>query len=282
MRQAVIQNTLFCVALFVLGPLAWLAVRGLIDADGGHGTTLLHNSSIVRAVIGGLIVLAIAMVAGLLGGRLVSIKGALLDAGVVLAWGAGGLGSALSVARVYGGGTGVAGAFKLMSIEAAALGVVGAAMVIVLARFAKHEPRHDEHARSNPWGGLALAVAGAAIGVWLVAQSMLKGQAIGAAMVGGIGAGICAFFTGRNTPAWVPVAGVMLVGALGLWAATMMLPGVKLGEAVISGKVIAFGRLTPMDYLAGAFIGTPIGMSFGQWMGGWAHHSAGAAGGIAR
>ena len=136
MRQAVIQNTLFCVALFVLGPLAWLAVRGLIDADGGHGTTLLHNSSIVRAVIGGLIVLAIAMVAGVLGARLVSIKGALLDAGVVLAWGAGGLGSALSVARVYGGGTGVAGAFKLMSIEAAALGVRVRLSVRVVVWFA--------------------------------------------------------------------------------------------------------------------------------------------------
>jgi len=108
---------------------------------------------------------------------------------------------------------------------------------------------------------LAAAAVGAAIGAWFVGAEMVKGQMFAAAVVAGLLAAVAGRLSSQSiSPVWF-FGGLMVVAVAGPVIATFVHAG-TLGptRAAVSGKLFALARPMPLDWIAGAFVGIPLGL----------------------
>lgn len=118
-------------------------------------------------------------------------------------------------------------------------------------------------------GALIIAAAAAVLASYLVAQTDLKGQTVAAAAAAGIIAG-AAITLGRigASPAFLVLA-LGVAGAAGPLAA-LLLHGSDPARgflALAEARSIArIARPMPLDWLAGALLGIPVGLAFGSWL----------------
>lgn len=229
MWKSVARWTAGLLALFVIGPLLASVLTGsLRGPTGGHDASLILSSSPLSGVLVGLAVMALAMVVGVLAGRLVGLKSGMLVAGFVTAWGAWRLGTIDEIlrvavnqnARVSGGGLPSGGGSALITLAFEGFASVIAALLVTAvvdaaarARqpVAPSTPRPATAGRApkEPQGlaeciihvvretfagmpalvGIAAGAAAGAAAVWIVAFEPLKGQAVLAAAIGAIAAG---------------------------------------------------------------------------------------------
>lgn len=271
MRSAMVSYGLGLAALLLIGPCAWLLTSAITDvagatarADGWAGagsSLLLTGSGVLLSVLKVYLAIGLACAMGIVSARAVSAKAGLWNAGVVLAWAAAGLGSIDAIVRAQGGAQGV---LWRLAIEGLIVGAptVLAAWAIWNARKDRADADTTSQVRSTALeaGGIFAAAAGAAIGAHLMMQSNMKGQAIGSAAGGAVLAAVAATLIWTRGPGWVIVAGTLSLAVIGpLLVHFTQSPG-ALTPGLLGAQVTGLGRITPLDWCAGALLGTPIGL----------------------
>ena len=99
--------------------------------------------------------------------------------------------------------------------------------------------------------------------VWIVAVNDLRGQALCAAILGGLAAGIAGrLFSPHVQPVILPAA-VVLAGTLAMWVVGMMLPE-DVAVAWARGDIPNVIRLSPIDWAVGGLLGVPMGFKWGD------------------
>ena len=271
LRQAVIQWSMILLSVLAIGPAVALLVAGLRSPTGGAETTLLWSASPLGGVLAGLAVLAAAgvFVAGaglLLKGEIARDTGR-YAAGLIVVWAAMRTGNVESLWRVDGDGAG--GTAILLLIESLLVLVPGAAMALWLF---SREHGHAEGLRRAliSKAGLGAIGAGAIAAIvvsFVLVSSPLRGQAvagtIGAAIAGGAAARAAA--TGFGATREPAGSAALAVLAAGLIAPVVMavVPGLGgLHEAALAGTLRGPAATQPLDWLAAALIGAPIGSAW--------------------
>ena len=124
---------------------------------------------------------------------------------------------------------------------------------------------------------LALLVSGSAAlpVVWFVASTPLRGQAVCAAVVGGMAAGLVGRLWSPHVQPILAPAGVVLAGTIGSWICGSLLPS-DVAAAWARGDIPNLLMLTPIDWAVGGLLGVPIGYKIaGSFLG---HESVAEAG----
>lgn len=114
---------------------------------------------------------------------------------------------------------------------------------------------NSDAARGMAAAGIALLI------VWLVARTELKGQAIGAAVLGGVAtAFIGRRLVGDSQPILLMAAPVFAIGLAQLFTAyTLKAP---LDQVVVQRGLPGWSMAMPLDIAAGTLIGIPIGLGW--------------------
>lgn len=279
MTQLTLKWILVLAALFAVGPIAASLVAPLRLTDGSHAASLFTDGSFSRGLLAGLGVLGIALAIGVISGRLVVRDMGLTCAGLVIAWAAWRF-STVDRAIARSGDTGM---FTMLAIEGLVVTLAGLAIAAAVGLTAKDHARgialfatfgHDTpFGETVPRVPLAIAtVIGMAAGgaaVWLVAAEAMKGQCVMAAVSGGIAAGAAAQLYASTQRlrlgTLVPMASFVVLAA----ASPLITQNIHGSQAVavaMGGDLFPLGKLGPLDWLAGALLGTPIGVAWANSM----------------
>lgn len=279
MTQLILKWIVVLAALFAVGPLAGSMTATLRLADGGPAASLLTDGSMLHGLAAGGLVLGMACVMGILAGRLVTRDMGLTVAGLILAWAAWRLGVVDRALSRAGSG----GMLKTLAIEGLLVGLVGTGIAMAIGATSREKmPRaailgasfedQGPEARLSPVhfviAGAAGAVAGGVV-VWVVAVEALKGQCVIAGVVGGVAcavaAQLCATMWRVRLGVLVPMlamAGLACVAPI----VTKFVHGSDLAAAAMEGRIFPIGKLGPMDWLAGALLGVPVGLAWANSM----------------
>lgn len=261
--KVVFQWVFGAIAVLAVGPIAGWAVSAHRGVDGSVHATMLVGANPMVGVLGhaGAIVLAAAL--GLVTARVINGRFGLFATGAVLAWGAARSGRIEAVLGVQPTNS----TLTTLAIEGALLAAAAGAVAWLICRDTEHEDpaKHEKALSAETLLGMTAALVAGGIGAWLAARDDLKGQTIGAAWVAGALGATLARVLAHRAPGWAVVAGVCLCAVvgpiLGLMAgAVPALAGMYNGS--ISSSLASLARVAPLDWLAGAFMGVPVGMSW--------------------
>ncbi|MBN8597454.1 MAG: hypothetical protein J0L78_07245 [Planctomycetes bacterium] len=278
MRKAIFEWVSLVLAVLILGPVAGTLPAMLRSAAGSGQTSALTSTTPILGIVLALGGLALATVVGMFGSKTVTRPMGMACAGFVLVWVACRFGRAEMIFRES---TSPTNAAWLMALEAAILALPALWAVTIVQRPRPFE--FDEgilaiaEVRSGLMDGLravardhrallavVAAAAGAVLGCSLGSISLMKGQCVFAGVLAGIGAG-CAgglLIAGLDSrPSLAPYLGVLLV-AIGAPIFAIFKHGAGLGTAAVTGDLVPLGRLIPMDWIAGMFLGVPWGLSW--------------------
>lgn len=267
--QATIVRWAFTLAsLFVAGPIARVAVRGVEAGDGGQSLVMLGGgaSGIVAAVV----TFALAAAMGLGAARFVHARHGFFCAGLVFAWAGFASGDFLGWVQRMRDDAG----FMQLLPDAVVFTLIGAALAWAIVRLAPDERSGDDEQVSakgpEPLASMttltAVIVAGVGgfLAASLVAQSPNVGQAFAAAAFGGLAGGVA----GRAS-AYLARTEAYLWGVLVLGVITPIAAHIATGSLVTEAfdhDLIALAWVTPWMWLAGAFVGTPFGIAWADSM----------------
>lgn len=275
------------VSLLLLGPVAAWAAGGVRAGDGSQAATLLTGGAMPAGLVGLVIVGLCVIAAGGLAARLCDRHEGVLNAGFVMgwvAWTAGRLGDAYRLDPE-------AGTLVRVALEGSAMLAIVAMAMLVADRFSRRSSQQEGLGLSGSdiVGALRLKTAvpamGASLGLslllaWLFARHDAPGQALGAAFLCGLGAGVFGSLVSQSlapevngkktglpgvTASFVPIAtGVMLAGVVGPLFG-LGVPGAgKLLSGVARGDLPGWILVSPAAWATGALIGVPAGISFLQ------------------
>jgi hypothetical protein len=170
-----------------------------------------------------------------------------------------------------------------LSLEGLLVGAAAVGIAALILRVARSQPTppgaspppRDEPSRlgidSSAVIALGVALVTACVVAWVMVQDKdtLKGQTVaGAALAGMFGA-----FAGRlgthRAPVLVFFVAIAILAAAGPAAATVGLwsggSGGVIGAAY-AGRLLPLARPLPLDWMAGAFVGIPVGLSWAASM----------------
>jgi hypothetical protein len=297
MLTAALKQLPWMLALFVLGPIAGHLAGGLRAADGSGDATLLLGNTPVAGVVAGLVTLAFAGLAGIFASRLNGCRSGMNAAGIVLAWAASQTATIDAILRRAQSPAplmtlAIEGLiFGLLAAPVAGLiwhaglgrGMHNAAHPLPdgapgLLGFALGAPRRGklllgEHQslaaaalrsilRPSGLAAIGATVVAGVVICHLVCQDTLKGQAIFGAALTGIVAVPLGRLAGESLKEQPPmvafVLGFAVLGLVGPLAAQLVQGG-SLIETLYSGKLLGVASPVSLDWLAGAFLGLPIG-----------------------
>jgi len=275
MVNSALRWGLFIAATVIAGPTAYALMHGVAAVDGSHHITALASAAPITGLLRAIVCIVIAALMGGLASRFASLNTGLLCGGVVLAWAASACGTVDGVFRAVTT-TGASAAAISMAIEAAILGLLSAAAVYFIVICRPPVPAgHSTPAEAPPSRldfaiTVVIAAIAGLIAAWLVAQNMLKGQAIATgAVTTVIGAGAAALIVRRSSAVAV-MLGLTVIAAAGPIVALITHTGTGstgLVARAASGTLVHVARLTPLDWLAGGLIGLPVGRSLALWLG---------------
>jgi len=275
MVKVLLRWALPLAALFVLGPAASRLVVLLQASDGSRDVTLLINTSPALGVAVIVGVIALALVGALPAAALFGPRAALLTAGFTLAWAAW-YTSPLStlVRRAEPGGV-----LTTLAIEGALIGALGLAMLWLVCRVGAraHDPKDHmlgegglelKRTLTTQAGllGLVASLAAALIVTWALARDPQRGQSLFAAFAAGVAAGAVGVWAGsfadRDVPRGAPVLAMLLLAVVGPLIG-LVAPGAQaLRDAVVDDAILGPVRLQGLDWLVGASVGVPMGLSW--------------------
>jgi hypothetical protein len=265
--------------LLLAGVLAAQAVRFMASPRGAPGPTALQAASPAAATAGVLGAFVVGTVVAAAVGRLVNAVVGLF----VLGWGIAVLAMQTSAVHEVAFGEGSA---MLLAVETLLLALVTAGSVVAVFRMAGPlrdiEPDVYGH---HPHSILSLAAArSAATGlllipaVWIIAQSPMKGQAIAAAFLGGMAAGVTSRLVSPHVQPILIFPAAIAAGALGQVLGAV-LTGEGLREALVAGRLSPLLLPMPLDIAGGAIAGVAIGIG---WAKSFLHHDESHAPATAR
>jgi len=263
--KVILQWVFAAIAALVVGPIAGMATAANTGLDGSPDATMLIGSSAVTGVLGHAAALALAGGFGLLTARVISGRFGLFTAGVVLTWAAARTGRVEAIISAQPD----ASTLTTLAVEGALLAAAAAGLAWLVCRDAHHE-KHSAY--EKPISGetvlaLAAALVAGGIGAWLAARDDLKGQTIAAAWVAGALGATLARVLAHRSAGWVVVLGVCLCAVAGPLLASFASPSIEalrlhLYSGTINGSLPSLVRIAPLDWIAGAFMGVPVGMSW--------------------
>lgn len=287
-------------ALFALGPLALLLMSSVRAVDGSREVSILLCAAPAKGLAALGVVMLIACAAGIGGALISGQRRGLLSAGIVLAWAAYATGHIdTMLANSITTKSGTSSVLLMLALEGLIVGVLSALVAWIILRvpmlaFAERAARAGEFARAHPAHAsgtlsirephalfsarapvaIAAAILGAGVVVWVLAFDSSKGQTLAAAIF----AGLAAAAAGRTLAA--TLSPMLFVAAIGLLAAAspvaaMVLhsggnAGVSgggtgsaaLSTAALAGTLFRLARPLPLDWLAGALVGIPLGLAW--------------------
>lgn len=259
MKAAFVRWTIYLTALFVIGPLAGLLTGALRNVDGGTNATPLVSSNPALGVAAAVGAIAIAVLVGAVGARLMGVGPGFSAAGLVLAWVAWRTGEVNELIRSAQSSSPLVS----LAIEGLLMGVLALLAACGIAWIAQRQIEDPPHRYfgARPLPALAAGFIGAGIGAWLVAVTPLKGQAVAAAVVSAIFGAAAGRLVDLEAP--LPLLAVPTL----LWAAVGPLTGfITKGSAVVpaayAGALFPTANITPLDFVAGVFLGAPVGISW--------------------
>ncbi len=261
--KVILQWVFAAIAALVVGPLAGLATAANTGVDGSPDATMFLGSSLAAGVLGHAAALALAGGFGLLTARVISGRFGLFTAGVVLTWAAARTGRVEAIITAQPD----ASTLTTLAFEGALLAAAAAGLAWLVCRDA-HQEKHSAY--EKPISGetvlaLAAALVAGGIGAWLAARDDLKGQTIAAAWVAGALGATLARVLAHRSAGWVVVLGVCLCAVAGpLLASGASIEALRLHlySGTINGSLASLVRIAPLDWIAGAFMGVPVGMSW--------------------
>ncbi len=268
-------------ALFVLGPIAGSLMGGLHGLDGRSAVTPLTSSSMAMGMLKAVAVLAIAAAAGLLGSRLFHARDGLTFAGLVVAWAAYRTGAPDELIRH----TQAPSLLWRLSAEGLILGLLGVVLCVFVVSAHRHQgseaqsnrgrAERDGESMSAMLTSIgAAAGAGAIVGgvvAWLIAVETLKLQTIAATACAGIAAGSAAQLVISAMPgAAASYRRTLVAGACSMAILATVGPVSALAangstgvlRAVYTGNYFGLAAPLALDWVAGALLGLPLGLSW--------------------
>ena len=264
MVKAVIRNTTICVGWVAAGFLCILAAGFLASPRGALGPTVLQAESPGGAGVAIVVCMGLAT-------RLAALVGRFTNAVVGLFVLGGGLYALVHRAATVEELARSDGSLVLVAIETLfwAVLVLGA----VLAVFNLAGPLKDvlpEQSGRRPSaffsaaaGKMALAGLLVLPAVWFVAQGPMKGQGVGAVLVGGILAGLAGRLWSPHVQPVLVFVTPIVFGAIGYIVGGVLMKG-SLGEAFIADRVPPLCLPMPVDYAAGTLLGVSLGLGWGK------------------
>lgn len=279
MTQLILKWTVVLLALFAAGPFAASIVSPLRLSDGSHAASLLTDGSTIQGLLAALAILAIASALGLISGRLIARDMGLTVAGLVLAWAAWRF-STVDRALARTGDTSMP---TILALEGLLVCLAGTAIACAIAATSRERKPIagilGEFTGEQPLGEtlepsrLAIAgvagIAGAVAVVWLVANQATKGQCVMAAVLGGIACGAAAQLSATVNRIRLGILAPMLAMTLLAAAAPLIaraIEGSQLIAHATAGTLFPLGKLGPLDWLAGALLGVPVGLAWANSM----------------
>ncbi len=186
-------------SLCVLGPIAGGLMASLRSVDGSPYATVLVSDSLVGGLFVLLGVFFLAMIAGVIATKAVSLREGVLNLGLVLgwgAWGAGEVGEALRSAPE-------SGSIVKLAVEGVLVLVLTGWMLVVLRKVATGKDESDSCVRldRSVFGGMiqqlpvtlmliGIGALASMVMVWLQVQTDLSGQAVWGGFIGAALAGV--------------------------------------------------------------------------------------------
>lgn len=267
-------------ALFLFGPLAAALVSELRASDGGREVSLLICDSREAGIRAGLVALMLALVVGVAGARFIEQRSGLLAAGFVLAWAAWSTGR---IDRILAREQ-TTSVLTTLSVEAMLFGLAALGVATVIIRVPTRMPKFIVRGDATRQLGvmshhepllvldrstllaLIAATIGAGLATHIIAAETLKGQTVFAAIAAGILAAAFGRLASQTVSPVVFLAGIVIAAAIGpvsaMWAhsGASASGGGAVVEAAIEGSLFRLARPLPLDWLAGGFIGIPIGL----------------------
>lgn len=289
MTKAILRWAVPLTGLLFVGPLAGLCTLGLRASDGSHAVTPILADSPIMGLIRGIASLLIAGAFGAVATRINGLKSGLFTTGLVLAWATWGTGNMDDIIRR----TQSTSTLWKLGGEGVLFGVLAVGLAIVLTRL--HQQRLRAAAPATPsmpgsatvaqragvrkamLSTLGVALPAMGVIVWIVATEPLKGQAFAAATAASMLGVIAGSWANRGGSSGVPIftffAAAALFAAASPVAATFY-HGTEpiLVRSSLAGTLFPLARLVPLDWIAGAFVGVPMGLSMAGWTTDHLHH----------
>jgi hypothetical protein len=244
-------------------------LRGL---DGGLDATALVGAAPVAGVIKVLGAILLAAALSIPASKLFGSHFALNTAGWVLVWAAWRTGTVDDL--MFAGGAGI---FTKLAAEGLIVGAAGIGLIYAInkvgqaadAEILTHKP-HAQHLtddrKAQPIPSILAAAAVGGILAWVFAFGPLKGHAVFAAVLAGIGTGaasqLASVSASQAKAVFFAAAGLALLAVVGPLSAMWQPGNIPDARAAANGSISHLALLTPLDWLAGGLIGIPLGVSW--------------------
>lgn len=266
MVQSLLRWVLPLTGLLIVGPLAGMCTAGLRLPDGTDNATLLVSTSPGSGLLMGVVAILLATIVGVAASRLINAAYGFFSAGLTLAWAAWGTGNIDAIVRSYQSGA----PLWRLAVEGAIVGALGVGACALILKFARNAPPRAPETWTTRGKAFAACLGAAAVIAFFLAPESLKGQTFAAAAFAGLFGSLAMKMTARNATPLVVFCVVALL-ACGAPAAAAVYYGTGSGiirpvYAGATGGLIPFVRILPLDWLAGALVGVPIGLSWGGAM----------------
>lgn len=237
---------------------SWTSVRGIA------GPTLMDAERPVLAAVAAILALGVSVAAGVVVARLVNAVVGTFVVGCGIGLLAMRSGAVLDFAV---GGSRPAFAAIESAGWAALIAGVGWVLYRVGGRLPDFPPTHEDEidspvgpAARRGWLGAIAALPAA----WFAAATDTKGQAIGAAVLGGVAAGaIGRMLAPRTQPVYLAAA-AMAAFAIAQGYLAFAAGSADLAAAFVDGSLPRLLRIMPVDAAAGALAGSAIGFGFAR------------------
>jgi hypothetical protein len=257
--------TVLAACLFAVGPaLVWLSPR-LAGGDGGPGWTFLASGSPMTGALVLIVTVAVAMACGIGASRFLGLRAGLGAVGMTLVAPALQGGEIVEVLR-WAGAPGIFVRLGLEGAIIAGLGFLGAAVMTRVAL--RDDPMSPAERQERTKGhlsegmiGLAAALSIGAVAGWVLAREPLKGQMLAAGFAAGAAGMGAARVIAPRAPIPAIVLGVLLLGVLGP-VFGYIFAGSGALAAAYEQRLPAISTPTPIDWLTGALLGMPLGLSW--------------------
>lgn len=264
MEEAIRRNSALIVGCIIAAWLCVQPVRVLIAGDGAPaGAVLLAESPVLGWIVTALAVLVTAIVAGTVG-RLSNAAVGLFTLGAGLFVLARRLGTIQDV--VFAGDS-----LGILAVELVIWTMLILCATIIVFRMAGPLPDIEAGPGNiQPHSFLsreAMVSAGCGllvlVGVWIVAQTPMKGQALAATFVGATLAGLAGRLLAPHVQPILLFATPCLFGAAGHVIGAVTVTGSP-ADAYVLSNLSAFSLPLPVDYAAGSLLGVSFGLGWAK------------------
>ena len=262
--------------LFLVGPLCAMLVTLVPASDGSPAAGATLSVAPTKALLATFAAMAIAAVVGVVGGRLFSSRTGYFAAGLALAWTPWAIGRMDDLVRVPS----TRAVLPALAVEGAIMGALGIAVGMVIWLGTRPGKKAADGGADQTWSvvGPLVAIGVGGVAAWAVSRSSDAGQALGAATLAALFGTLVGRVIDARSPdrvflisMWVLAIASPLIAMAGSHASTI--------ERVYSGNLFPPALIMPLDWVAGALLGIPMGSAWASSMLEKRAHEAGSHGG---